>query len=62
MMEEIKLRDKVEHLIMQKVFTKYQIMRVRQKISFMAFIENKSILEIWLLTIKKSLSVLKRSK
>ena len=49
-------------MVTKKVMTKYSIMRVRQKISFMAFLENKTILEIWLVAIKKSMSLLRRSK
>lgn len=43
---------------MNKVFTKYQLMRVRMKISFHAFIKNETILEIWLKTMERSIRFL----
>ena len=43
---------------MRKVFTKYQMMRVRMKISFHAFIKNETILEHWLKTIERSIKFL----
>ena len=43
---------------MRKVFAKYQMMRVRMKISFHAFIKNETILEHWLKTIERSIKFL----
>ena len=43
---------------MRKVFFKYQMMRVRMKISFHAFIKNDTVLELWLRTIVRSIKYL----
>ena len=47
---------------MRKIFTKYQIMRVRMKISFDAFLKNETVLELWLKTIFKSVKFFIASK
>jgi len=47
---------------MRKIFTKYQIMRVRMKISFDAFLKNETVLELWLKTISKSVKFFIASK
>ena len=43
---------------MSKTFSKYQMMRVRMKISFHAFIKNETISELWLKTIGRSIKFL----
>lgn len=40
--------QKVRHKIMLRVFFKYNLMRVRQKISFEAILRKRTILELWL--------------
>lgn len=58
---ESKLMGRVNALVIRKVFLKYQVMRVRQKISFHAFLKNYTILEIWLIAIKSSLGILRHT-
>ena len=54
----MKICKNLDIKVMRKVFTKYQMMRVRMKISFHAFIKNDIILEHWLKTIEKSIKFL----
>lgn len=47
---------------MRQVSTKYTVMKVRQKISFMAFQKNQTILEIWLKSILNCYKYVKMTK
>lgn len=53
---------KIDPQIMSHVFTKYKLMRVRQKISYQAFLRNQTILEFWVNAIYKSYNCLKDTK
>ena len=46
---------------MRSIFRGYQIQRVRQKLSFHAFMKNETIIELWLKQIKKSFKFLKET-
>lgn len=43
------IRSQNEHMIFRKVFLKYLVMRVRSKISFMAFFERQTITEFMII-------------
>lgn len=57
--EEHELR--VRHLIMQKIWFNYSLLRVKQKISFSAMLENETIIELWGKNIIKSFRFLRDS-
>ena len=44
---------------MLKVFTKYNMMRVKQKLSFIGLMKNSTLLEIWFSQIIKSFRFLR---
>ena len=48
---EAKLRLKNEHRLFRKIYLKYLIMRVRAKISFIAFEKRMTIMELLVSTI-----------
>lgn len=48
--------------MIQRVFAKYSIMRMRQKISFTAFINNQTVLQCFANTILRSYNFLKETK
>lgn len=52
LVSEIKTKNKL--LIMQKAYKKYMVIKFRQKISFIAFINKKTIVELFLYAIMKS--------
>lgn len=47
-------RRHAEHTLMQKVYFKYLLMKVKQKISYHAFIKKQTINELFLEAIHKS--------
>lgn len=49
------MRYYFEANLLRRVAIKFNIMRVRLKISFMAFLKNQTVLEFWLNAIMKSL-------
>lgn len=56
-----KMNHQVDYYIMRRVLFKYRNMRVRQKISFHAFMNNETVLELWLKQIKLSFLFLSKS-
>ena len=46
--------SRIKNQIMMKVYKKYLILRIRYKISFLAFINRKTVTELILLQVKKS--------
>lgn len=49
-----KVRKQINHDLMMKVYMKYNIMKVRQKISFSAFIKNFTLNELWMTQLANS--------
>ena len=49
----MKIKQSNEHKVFRKVYIKYLIIRVRAKISFMALIQRKTIVELFATTIEK---------
>ena len=56
--KKMRIQKRLDFTLMKKTFTQYQMMRVRMKISFHAFIKNETILELWLKTIERSMKFL----
>lgn len=55
-----KYMDKLlRHQLMLKVYTKYNMMRVKQKLSFIGLMKNSTLLEIWFSQIVKSFRFLR---
>lgn len=48
------LEAKIDHQLMHETYTKYLFIRIKMKISFMAFIRQETIAELWLRQIMKS--------
>lgn len=56
------MKKGIETHMNERVLSKYTIMKIRLKISFIAFINNQTVLECFLMAIKKSHSFLKASR
>lgn len=52
--KEVKILQENEHFIANRVFLKYKIMKIRAKISYMAFEKRMTIAELFLEAILKS--------
>ena len=48
------MQSRIKNQIMMKVHKKYMILRIRYKISFIAFIKRKTVVELILYQVKKS--------
>lgn len=59
--KEEEIRKQIEHDIMCQVFTRYNIMRVRMKLSFSCFIKNMPLNELWMTQILNSFKYLQRT-
>ena len=57
-LEEINTKNKIR--VLQKVFTKYLVLRFRQKISFIAMKNNQTIVQLFLASILRSFNELVR--
>lgn len=57
--KEALMKEEVDAVIHQTVYRKYRVMKVRMKISFMAFLKNQTIIEIWMYAILKTLRYLR---
>lgn len=55
LMEKRDKKSKNQNLILKKTFLKYTLIRLRQKISFIAFKSNQTILQLFLNAIIKSM-------
>lgn len=58
----MKLGEQVNMAILKKVLTKYLMMRVKMKISYHAFLNNETVLELWLKSIKSTIKNLSSSE
>lgn len=47
-------KKRVAHQTMIRSFTRYSIMRTRMKLSFLSFLKNESLTELWLKQMSKS--------
>ena len=56
------IKNQVDHEVMRKVYLKYLIMRIRSKISFMAFMKRQTILELFIKAILRSYNHLTMTK
>jgi len=55
------LLKEIRHQIMQRVFHKYAVMRVRMKISYQAHLKSNTITELWMTAIIHSFKFLRNS-
>ena len=55
------MREVIDMELITKTARKYTILKIRYKLSFIAFLKNQTILEMWLKTILKCYHRLKHS-
>ena len=57
-----KAEHAARHEVMIKVITRFNILKMKQKISYSAFMNNITIKELWLQKILETLNILKETK